>query len=203
MYLHTNRWIIIYLIPAVFVTLLGQEQCLSKEPPGEIRLNNKGVAALNKRKWNKAARIFKSALRINPNYFIARKNLAIAYSNIALASQSKPTKSVEYFHKAIFIDPANETSVEKFDSVLREMNRNPESFKDRLELGNIAQKSDDLIGAFVEYKTAQCIKDDDFLKERIKKIVVEIQTCKRYSNLEKSILDDWEAVYTKEYGRKD
>jgi tetratricopeptide (TPR) repeat protein len=122
-------------------------------------LNNEGVKALNSGDFQTAIAKFEQALKLEPGYSFARDNLAIAYNNYAL-KQKSPLESMKYFHKALSISPGNTTTATNLDSVISSMGKNPNSYKDRLELGKQCRLASDFDGAIVEFQAALRAKND-------------------------------------------
>ena len=134
------------------------------EPPAVISLNNEAVKALNASNFPLAIKNFEAALKIDPHYELARKNLAIAHNNYGLQIRSDTKKALSEFHKALFLDPSNATTLQNVNGIIVMMGKDPKSFADRKALGKEAQLSSDFIGALIEYGEACKIKDDPKLR---------------------------------------
>jgi superkiller protein 3 len=130
------------------------------EPPAVIALNNEAVKALNSNNFPLAIQKFEAALKIDPRYELARKNLAIAHNNYGLQNRNNPKVALSEFHKALFLDPSNATTLQNVNGIIVMMGKDPKSFADRKALGKEAQLSSDFIGAIIEYGEACKIKDD-------------------------------------------
>ncbi|MEZ4486738.1 MAG: tetratricopeptide repeat protein [Cyanobacteriota/Melainabacteria group bacterium] len=132
-----------------------------------IELNNAGVRALNQQNFQEAIRQFEEALKVDSTYELARKNLAIAYNNYGLQLQKSPMQALKQFHRALLLDPSNATTKQNVSGIIRFMNRDPNKFEDRVDLGDSSRKSGDFTGAIVEYKAALEIKNDGAIWERL------------------------------------
>ncbi len=136
---------------------------LADEPANVISLNNEGVKALNANNYQLAITKFEAALKLDPSYKLARGNLAIAHNNFGLQLRSDPKRALSEFHKALFLDPSNTTTLSNVNGIISLMGKNPKSFDDRKALGKEAQVSGDFIGALIEYGEACKIKDEPAL----------------------------------------
>ncbi len=125
-----------------------------------IALNNEGVVALNAGNVTLAMQKFEQALKLDPNYQLARDNLAIAHNNNGLQLKNNPKAAIKEFHQAIYLNPSNTTTQSNLAGIISMMGKNPKSFADRVQLGDEARHSGDMIGAIVEYSAALKIKDD-------------------------------------------
>ena len=132
-----------------------------------IELNNEGVRALNNQNFTLAIEKFKAALEIDNSYDLAKKNLAIAYNNYGLQVQKNPMQALKQFHKALELDPSNATTKSNVEGIIRYMNRDPNKFEDRVDLGNLSRKDGDFKGAIVEYRAALSIKPDAKIWEKL------------------------------------
>lgn len=132
-----------------------------------VTLNNDGVRALTKRDYVAAIEKFERALKLDGTYKLARSNLAIAYNNFGLDWRSKPDEALKLFHKALMLDPTNSTTKQNVDGMIRMMGLNPESFEDRVKLGDNAQKAKDYSGAIIEYSAALELKDSATVHEKL------------------------------------
>lgn len=122
-------------------------------------LNNAGVKALNAGDFDAAIHDFEEALKIEPNYSYARDNLAVAYNNKALKVGS-PEQAMKYFHMALSRSPNNATTAQNLNAVIESLGKNPNSFKDREELGKQCRLNQDFDGAIVEFQAALRLKND-------------------------------------------
>src|SRR5271168_1010934 len=125
-----------------------------------INLNNEGVKALQANNFPEAVKAFQKALSIDPNYQLARDNLAIAHNNFGLQLKSNPKAALKEFHQALYLNPSNATTQGNVEGIIKMMGKNPRSFADRVALANDARHSGDFIGAIIEFLEALKIKDD-------------------------------------------
>ncbi len=132
-----------------------------------ITLNNNGVKHLNRGDYPSAIKCFHDALELDSQYKLARDNLAITYNNYALSLRQSPTKSLAQFHSALYLNPSNPTTQQNLEAMIRIMHFNPQSFEDRIKLGDQAKTEGDFLGALVEYKTASELKPSPAITEKI------------------------------------
>jgi len=125
-----------------------------------VALNNDGVQALNKGNFALAISKFEEALKQDATYQLARDNLAIAHNNYGLQLRNNPKEALKQFHKALYLNRTNATTLQNVEGIIRIMGKNPKSFQDRVELGDQSRLSGDFIGAIVEYSEALKLKDD-------------------------------------------
>lgn len=125
-----------------------------------IELNNDGVRALNSGNVQLAMQKFEQALKLDPTYQLARDNLAIAHNNNGLQLRNNPKAAIKEFHQAIYLNPNNTTTTSNLSGIISMMGKNPRSFTDRVQLGDDARHSGDMIGAIIEYSEALKLKDD-------------------------------------------
>jgi tetratricopeptide (TPR) repeat protein len=125
-----------------------------------ILLNNDGVKALNSGNTQLAIQKFQQALQLDPNYKLARDNLAIAHNNYGLQLRGNPKEALKEFHQALYLNPDNSTTLSNVEGIIRMMGKNPRSFADRVGLGEDSRHSSDFVGAIIEFSEALKIKDD-------------------------------------------
>jgi tetratricopeptide (TPR) repeat protein len=140
-----------------------------------IGLNNEGVRALSNGNYEVAVEKFEAALRLDPEYQLAKDNLAIAYNNYGLAKQNAPDQALKLFHKALGLSPSNRTTKANLEAIIRLMNMDPNSFADRVKVGDQARKDNDLEGAQFEYEEALNIKTDDTIKTQLESVKTELR----------------------------
>lgn len=129
-----------------------------------IKLNNEGVQALNANNYQLAIQKLEQAVKLDPTYAMARDNLAIAYNNLGLQLQNNPQEAIKQFHKSLALNPGNTTTQQNLNAIISYLNKDPRSFKDRVDLGKQARLNGDLEGAQVEFAAALKIKDDPKLR---------------------------------------
>lgn len=152
-------WIVPGVVAATFTfpELMIEAMAASSQV---ISLNNDGVKALNAGNYQLAIQKFQEALKLDGSYVLAKDNLAIAFNNYGLMLQNNPKEAIKQFHQALILSPTNPTTLANLEAIIGMMNKNPHSFKDRVELGDQSRMGGDLVGAAIEYSEALKIKDD-------------------------------------------
>ncbi|MCA9803973.1 MAG: TonB family protein [Cyanobacteria bacterium HKST-UBA02] len=142
-----------------------------KPGPGNAKLAvkklNQAVVAINDNNFKTAITLLEESLKLNPDYKLARDNLAVAYNNYGMELQSNPAEAIAMFHRAIALEPGNTQTRGNLEKAIKLAGKDPASFKDRVDLGDQAAKSGDKTGARFEYEQALAIKDDPQVKARI------------------------------------
>jgi TonB family protein len=136
-------------------------------PSEVIGLNNEGVKDLNKADYLAAIKMFELALAADPDYKLALDNLAIAYNNFGLAIRNKPSQALKQFHSAMFVNPANKTTAQNVEGIIRMMGKDPMSVKDRIQFADQCNSEGDFLGAVVEYSAALELKQDPLLRAKL------------------------------------
>lgn len=160
---------LVYAPPQMVPAALAQYQQSDSAPTSGsvVTLNNDGVRALTSSNFKLAIEKFEAALKIDGTYKLARSNLAIAYNNYGLQLRNDPKQAIKMFHKALMLDPANATTRQNVDGIIRMMGKDPKDFEDRVDLGDQARKGGDFTGAIVEYAAALDLKDDAGVHEKL------------------------------------
>ena len=125
-----------------------------------ISLINEGVKALNSGNIQLAIQKFEQALQLDPNYKLARDNLAIAHNNYGLQLRGSPKEALKEFHQALYLNPDNATTLSNVEGIIRMMGKNPRAFADRVALGEDSRHASDFVGAIIEFNEALKLKDD-------------------------------------------
>jgi len=132
-----------------------------------MEINNEGVMLLNEHDFKGAISKFEESIRVY-HYGLARENLAIAYNNLGLQLKDNPNEAIKQFHKAMFCDPNNSTTKANLDGLIRSfMGKNPDSFKDRAELGDQARLNGDMEGSVIEYQAALSLQHDAEVQKKL------------------------------------
>ncbi len=139
----------------------------AQESQTVIGLNNEGVKDLNHEDYPAAIKKFELALEYDPDYKLAHDNLAIAYNNFGLSLRKKPTEALKQFHAALFLNPTNNTTRQNVEGIIRMLGKRPQSFSDRVLLGDQSNSAGDPLGAVVEYSAALELKQDADLRAKL------------------------------------
>ena len=141
-------------------------------PPSVIceRLTHDGSAAAMNGDFQTAIDKLQSALAINPAQDLAKKNLAVAANNLAIASGTSPDKAIELLHLALYWDPKSDASRQNLNSMFQNQGKDPKAFKTRVECAETCQSNKDIKGAIVEYSEALSIKSDEGIKAKLQNL---------------------------------
>jgi TonB family protein len=136
-----------------------------------ISLNNDGVKDLNKNDCQAAIEKFEAAIKLDPDYQMARDNLAIAHSNYGLQLKDNPDEALKQFHMALYLNIANPTTLEIVEGVVRKLGREPARYKDRVALGDAALNAGDNMSAAVEYSVALGLHRDAAVRKKLSEVL--------------------------------
>jgi TonB family protein len=160
------RYQIIFFTAMVALTVYARPG--SAASTDVTNLNNEGVHALNTDDFDLAADKFKSALKLDPGYVLAKLNLAIVYKKSGLKYQSfSPQRSLKYFREAVLVNPFDKSAQKNLDELLEKLGRDPHSFIDRATLGKQSEDEGDIKSAIVEYWFALRNKNDGELARKL------------------------------------
>lgn len=130
-------------------------------------LNNQAVLRLRQHDIESAIITFQNAILYDTSYKKAFQNLAIAYNNLGMEQRTQPELSLKQFRNSLYLDPTNQVTIKNFKIMMRMAGRDPNSFSDRVELGDIAFGQNDIAGSIVEYEAALKIKDDETVRQKL------------------------------------
>jgi TonB family protein len=132
-----------------------------------IDLNNDGVKRLNVDDCRGAIADFEKAIAADPDYKLAYENLAVAYNNYGLQLRRTPMEALREFHLAIFVNPSNMTTAQNMSGIIRMMKRDPDSFSERVNLGDQEFSLGNFVGAVVEYKAALELHEEPDVRKKL------------------------------------
>jgi TonB family protein len=125
----------------------------------------------------KAATLYEKALSYSTD--VERLDLFddITRCYVASAAQLKePKERLKLLHKALYYRPKDDSALKALEQGIKALNKDPESFSDRMALAEEARKSGDLHGAVVEYLIALRIKDEPEIHQKLEEIKKEHQS---------------------------
>lgn len=123
----------------------------------KVSFNDDGVKALQDAKFKEAIALFLKSLALDPEYFVARENLSIAYSNYAHSLHEDPKQAILLLHKAMYIDPENDMTRKNLDCLVQMMGKDPKSAEARIELGKQFLKDNKELDAYIEFAQARLL----------------------------------------------
>lgn len=144
-------------------------QALDPERTRVISYNNDGVRLLSKNDFEGATEKFIEALKIDPEYSLARDNLSIAYNNRAIKSHNE-REALKYFHLAIWLSKNNRTTESNLAAVRGKLYKDTKSFGGIVNIARDCLKHGDTAGAILEYKRALELKKDDAVAAELSKV---------------------------------
>lgn len=147
-----------------------------------IGLNNDGVKLLNSSNYPAAIKCFNKALELDSDYVLARNNLAIAYNNYGLSLRAMPKDALTQFHFAEYINPSNRTTHQNVEGIIRMLGLNPQSFEDRVKLGDQARSEGHFLGALVEYRSAFELQPTLAIKSKIIGVLPQLTSFEKLLN---------------------
>jgi tetratricopeptide (TPR) repeat protein len=153
------------------VDLNSEGNALMQNTIGDRKDDQMNVFAKNltNSDWQSIFEKYKAALKADPQYAVARRNLAVAHNNFALylaQDKHKRFEALEQFHQALYTEP-DQTIIQNMLVLIRRMGKNPDSFGDRVELGDMARTHNDIAGAIVEYEAALKLKRDPEVQKKL------------------------------------
>ncbi|MBA3993370.1 MAG: hypothetical protein C0469_07570 [Cyanobacteria bacterium DS2.3.42] len=153
----------------VCMGMLMQAETSVSDRDRAIILNNDGVKALNAGNFNLAIQRFEEALKVSPEYDLARENLAIVRREHgqSLDNESKMWE----LRREVFFGVTDHTSLGKLEMLIKLSGREPKSFEDRIALAQECLNKADYIGAYVECLEALKLRKND---ARTRKSLAEI-----------------------------
>ncbi|MGH2510403.1 MAG: hypothetical protein ACRDHZ_23760, partial [Ktedonobacteraceae bacterium] len=91
------------------LALIGSAAIGQKQPNPQaecIDLNNEGVKAINRKDWPLAFQKFEAALKLDPNYKLARDNIVVAHGQygLELSREHKFAAAIKELHQAAYPD---------------------------------------------------------------------------------------------------
>lgn len=131
------------------------------------RLVQAGSAAAMAGQYDKAIEKLKAALGINPNIELARKNLAVAANNLAIASGTAPEKEISLLHLALYWEPTNMAARQNLSALMQSQGKDPKSPGARISIAEQCLNSNDTVGAIVEYNEALALKEDPAIRSKL------------------------------------
>jgi tetratricopeptide (TPR) repeat protein len=149
--------------------LLSSQPSVAHTSSKVIRLNNEGVDALKTEDFRIAIDKLTAALNIDPGYRLARTNLSTAHNNYGLAIRDEnKIEALKHFEQAQYLLENDHPVVQaNLLGMMRVMGKDPDSFTDRVELGNQDKLEGDLVGAVVQYRAALKLKRDPEIHRRL------------------------------------
>jgi hypothetical protein len=127
-----NRALPGFLLSALLTSLVLQSQPVFADENSEIRDRiNRGNVLLSRRQFQEAIKEYEAVLQIQPNYAIAKSNIALTHNNwgIYLYSQRKYAEAKEHWETSLKLNPADGNVRRNLKIVADAQMRNPPAEK--------------------------------------------------------------------------
>lgn len=150
------------------------------------QVNNEAAEAIKKGKFDQAVKLLQPITEKHPDYEFARKNLTIAYNNYGLKLARHNTKdSAEKFRSALYFSPGEATARRNLNAVIKELGKDPNSYEDRVELGNEQLRAGAPRMAFVEFTEALRLRNTPSVRRKLAEVCLQLE-----NNQNKDIPED-------------
>ncbi len=150
------------------------------------QVNNEAAEAIKKGKFDQAVKLLQPITEKHPDYEFARKNLTIAYNNYGLKLARHNTRdSAEKFRSALYFSPGEATARRNLNAVIKELGKDPNSYEDRVELGNEQLRAGAPRMAFVEFTEALRLRNTPSVRRKLAEVCLQLE-----NNQNKDIPED-------------
>lgn len=140
------------------------------------QVNNEAAEAIKKGKFEQAVKLLQPITEKHPEYEFARKNLTIAYNNYGLKLARHNTKdSAEKFRSALYFSPGEATARRNLNAVIKELGKDPNSYEDRVELGNEQLRAGAPRMAFVEFTEALRLRNTPSVRRKLAEVCLQLE----------------------------
>lgn len=140
------------------------------------QVNNEAAEAIKKGKFDQAVKLLQPITEKHPDYEFARKNLTIAYNNYGLKLARHNTKdSAEKFRSALYFSPGEATARRNLNAVIKELGKDPNSYEDRVELGNEQLRAGAPRMAFVEFTEALRLRNTPSVRRKLAEVCLQLE----------------------------
>ena len=149
----------------------------SSADPKLVATNNVCVGLISKGKTEEAIDLLEPLVKQNPDYGLARDNLAIAYNNQALKQVDNPKEALDSLRRSYCLSPKEVKTTENINDLLKVLHKQPASFEDRATLGDAQNAQGCLYGAYVEYSAALAVHNDPRIAQKLQDIEKQASNC--------------------------
>lgn len=150
-------------------TTIPAENAGNHDTNTAARLNNEGVKLLVAKNYPGAIMLFQDAMKADSSYRLARQNIAIAYNNLGLSLSAK--ESVDAFHKSLFFEPNNNTTVTNLTQVQHTLGEHVDTAADRSNEAQHCLALKDYVGAVVEYRLSLRLHTDQEIEMKLPDLI--------------------------------
>jgi len=133
-----------------------------------VDMNNQGVKFLTENNYARAEERFISALKLDPSYDRARKNLGIAFNNHGLdkAKKHDPLTAIRLFHQAYLSDPTNQITRNNIAGMFKMFDLDSAIPADHIKMGDYFFAQNEYLSALAEYEFAESM-GNEAIRQRI------------------------------------
>jgi TonB family protein len=142
-----------------------------------VTANNTAVGLISKGKNEEAIELLEPLVKGNPDYVLARDNLAIAYNNQALKQTDNPKVALDSLWRSFCISANEAKTRENISDMVKVLHKQPTKFEDRVALGDAQMTEGCLYGAYAEYTAALAIHEDAAVKQKLNQIIKQAAHC--------------------------
>lgn len=156
----------VYLILPFLTIVCGQLSVSGAEVSNTvIFICNHANKLMAQKKEKDAVSLLEQVFKRNPNYALAKSNLAIAYINRALAC-ANPDEAIFNVHRALALNPEDATAQKDLEYVLQKGKVDVSTVDGRIKYAEALGAQGDDVGAYVEYQLALKAKDDPAVQKQ-------------------------------------
>jgi len=130
-----------------------------------ICICNHASKLMSQHKEKNAVKVLEQVFKRQPDYALARKNLAVAYCNLAIETKSTD-EAIFNVHRALALFPDDTNSQKELTYVLHNGNIDVSTVDARVKYAETLQSRGDTVGSYVEYQLALQTKNDPAIQKR-------------------------------------
>ncbi len=173
----------------------------SPEPHNPLEHNNRGVELGSKGLWAQAIKEHEEALSGDPFNKQFRTNLSAArlhYGDILLGKHDY-YGAMNQYREALYVDPTNLPADQNLDLCIKKMGKDPDSVKNRENMADEADISNNYPIAIVEYRKCVKMVDTGPMRLHLGKVLLKQDKIEEgYLELRSALTKDWNMTDKKE-----
>lgn len=136
-------------------------------------MNNKATRMMLENKYEQAIEIYRDLVADYPDYALGASNLSIALFNKAADLQKKDNKEwqmIDLLEEALFWNPKDQKALSGLNDLIENVNLNPKSYSDRLDLAERAKERGNKRAALTELRQAFVLNKSKDTEKEIKEL---------------------------------